>query len=65
MKCKKHWSPLIAIFTHEVSENGKKIDPDNEHDWRSLTLGWALAKGLEPNDANDFAIYVRYNTELA
>ena len=38
---------------------------DNEHDWRSLTLGWALAKGFTPDAASEFASFVRYNTDLA
>ncbi len=47
----------VSIFPHEV-------DPDSEEDWKSLTIGWAIAKGLNPTDARKFAIYIRYQTDL-
>ena len=40
------------------------VDPGNEQDWFSLTLGWAIAKGLEPEEAHKFAIHIRYHTAL-
>jgi len=55
----------LLMFQREVSKHAKAIDPDNEHDWRSLTLGWALAKGFTPDAASEFASFVRYNTDLA
>ena len=61
----RDYPTLLALFKTEVSDYAKKIDRDNEHCWRSLTLGWALAKGMTPARANAFAIYVRYNTDLA
>ena len=59
-----HLVPLIQQFADEVSEKSGEIDPGNEHDWRSLTLGWALAKGLPPHEAADFASFIRYSTNL-
>ena len=56
---------LLRLFKSEVDERAPDIDPDNKQDWYALTLGWALAKGMEPDAAHDFARFVRYNTELA
>jgi len=29
-----------------------------------LTLGWAVAKGLTPEAAYNFAVHIRYKTDL-
>ncbi len=55
---------LIELFKTECHDRASQVDPDNSHDWHSLTLGWAIAKGLSPDDAHDFARYIRYDTEL-
>lgn len=55
---------LIPIFKAEVHDKAAEVDPNDEHDWHSLTLGWAIAKGLSPSDADAFALHIRYNTEL-
>ena len=52
------------LFKAEVSDREKEVDPDQEQDWFSLTLGWAIAKGMAPDEAHDFAIHIRYETEL-
>ncbi len=41
-----------------------KLDPNNEYDWYSITLGWAIGKGLTLDDAENFATYIRYQTDL-
>ena len=56
---------LLDQFRTEVDNRSAEIDEYNEYDWLSLTLGWALAKGLHPSDARDFAVYVRYSTDMA
>jgi hypothetical protein len=61
---KETWTPLIAQFKSEVADRASQVDQYDEHDWRSLTVGWAVAKGLPPEEANDFALYVRYETDL-
>ena len=61
---KETWNPLIAQFKSEVADRASEVDQYNEHHWLSLTVGWAVAKGLPPAEANDFAIYVRYETDL-
>jgi len=57
--------PLLALFQSEVHDRADRVDPTNEQDWFSVTLGWAIAKGLTPESAHDFAIHVRYKTNLA
>ncbi len=61
---KKH-AALLEQFKVEVHDRAKYVDPDSEEDWHSLTLGWAIAKGLKPRTAREFATTVRYNTDLA
>ncbi len=56
---------MLDQFKAEVSDRSEEIDPNEEHDWLSLTLGWAIAKGMSPEKANQFAINVRYGTNLA
>jgi len=65
VKLQPHWKPLLKAFETDVSNRADDIDPEQQHDWLGLTVGWAIAKGLAPGDANDFAIYVRYETGLA
>jgi len=55
---------LEALFKVEVHDKAAEVDPGQEEDWRSLTLGWALAKGLTPEEAHEFSFHIRYNTEL-
>jgi|WetSurMetagenome_2_1015567.scaffolds.fasta_scaffold897403_2 hypothetical protein len=47
-----------------ISDKSEEIDPENELDWYSLTIGYLLAKGADPDDAAELASYIRYNTEL-
>lgn len=51
---------LALLFKEEVCDRSKEIDSSEEQDWFSLSLGWAIAKGLTPDAAWDFAIFVRY-----
>ena len=55
---------LVSIFAVEVHDRAVEIDPDNIQDWYSLTLGWAIAKGLPPDAALAFARHIRYRTTL-
>lgn len=55
---------LIDQFKIECHDRASEIDEANDQDWLSLTLGWAIAKGLSPSDAWDFALHIRYETEL-
>lgn len=49
------------MFKAEVCDRSKSIDPDEEYDWYSLSLGWAIAKGMSPTKAHNFSTYVRYD----
>lgn len=60
----KENTALIAQFKAEAHDRASEADPDSSEDWYSLTLGWAIAKGLTPADARAFASHIRYNTGL-
>lgn len=60
---KPQWVPLIQEFADKVASN-KDVDPEGEYHWGDLTYGWALAKGLEVEDAKEFASFVRYCTNV-
>lgn len=55
---------LIREFKSEISNKSKEIDPNNLQDWYSITLGWAIAKGLSIKESHEFSNYIRYNTNL-
>jgi hypothetical protein len=52
------------LFKKEVHDMADEIDPDNSLDWYSLTIGWAIAKGMTPDEAENFACVIRYETDL-
>lgn len=62
---KKELEKYIPLFAEEVSKKAESIDKNNDLQWRDLTIGWALGKGLTPNDALEFATFIRYHTNLA
>lgn len=45
------------------TDDDEKIDPGEEQDWYSLTLGFFLAKGLTAREAHELSIYVRYTLQ--
>lgn len=53
-----------VILSYEDDENGRAVDLLDESDFHSLTIGWAMAQGLNPTDAFDFANHIRYHTDL-
>ena len=52
--------PLYDEFYESVCKVSEDIDPHNNHNWSSLSIGWALAKGLNSEDALQFAQYARF-----
>jgi hypothetical protein len=59
-KVKDEWIPLLKLYKKEIDDRASIIDCSNEQNWFSLILGWAIAKGLDPDDAYNFASYIRY-----
>ena len=58
------YQALIPLFKTECHDRATEIDPYSEEIWSSLTLGWAIGRGLSPEDARAFANHIRYHTEL-
>jgi hypothetical protein len=71
--CKNH-SPLEEQFKAEVYDRATLVDRSAEYDWLSITVGWAIARGLplsseqDSSDfygsVHDFALHIRYHTPL-
>jgi len=55
---------LVAKFRVEIDNRPFDVDPSGDEDWHSLAVGWAIGKGLQPEDARNFAQYIRYKTDL-
>lgn len=53
--------PLYDEFYESVCKVSNDVDPEDAYDWHSLSIGWALAKGLNSEDALQFAHYARYS----
>lgn len=67
---KPEYKELVEKFRVEVSqhfddEESEEYSLYEESDFRSITCGWAMAQGMNPIDAYDFASYVRYETDYA
>lgn len=66
---------LLDKFRREIDDKADVLDPSGDHYWKDITLGWAIANGLSPNsdytdeeaatNAHNFALYVRYQTDMA
>jgi hypothetical protein len=56
---------IIIKWKSVVYDRAAEIDPDDEHDWHSMALGFFLAYGLSPDSANSLATYARYRLEIA
>jgi len=55
---------ITIQFKSHVHNLAKQVDPQNDEDWQSLSIGFALGKGKSPEYAREFAMYLRYNTDL-
>ena len=56
---------ICADFKTNVYDIAEAIDPHEEHDWHSLFIGYALAKGASKEEANDWATHARYTLHIA
>lgn len=54
----------LELFREEIDNKGAEIDEENELDWYSITIGWAIAKGFTPKESLEIATYIRYNTDM-
>lgn len=50
-------------FMNEIYTMGADIDATDDLDWFSLTVGWALALGVKPEEAYEVASHVRYHLQ--
>lgn len=57
-------TPFETFWKEEVFDRNAEVDPGKEQDWFSLCLGWALGKGMSLDEAHNFAIHIRYHTNL-
>ena len=55
------FNKLRTEFHTNVFNARATIDPENNEDWFSLAYGWALGRGCDPKEANNFAIKVTYD----
>lgn len=53
--------PVRAFLA--LLDSGSNIDPDEEFDWYSLSIGYFLGLGVARNDACDLARIVRYQED--
>ena len=61
---KNKFDTLAKQFKEEVCNRGEEIDPAYKMCWHTLTVGWALGKGLDPDSAKSFSTYIEYQTNL-
>lgn len=52
------------LWRVHVYNNAELIDDGNEHDWHSLAYGFALGLGMPIEDAQNFALYISYETDM-
>jgi hypothetical protein len=51
---------LLELFKNEVCLHSKEVDPPDEEDWYSLSLGFFIGKGTGIEKAHDLSRLVRY-----
>jgi hypothetical protein len=56
---------LVADWHTSVRDRADVIDPQEERQWRDLSYGWALGRGLTPKQAEDFSLFVYYTIEMS
>lgn len=61
--CANEWQ-MQKEFKAEIHDQAEKVDPENELDWFALTLGFAIGRGMTIEAAREFALHIRYDTDL-
>lgn len=56
---------LSAKFRKEVYDRADDVDPDSVLDWFSLAVGFAIANGVDPDEAQMWASQARYSEHIA
>jgi hypothetical protein len=46
------------LFKEKIWDRASTIDPDDDHKWESMALGFFIALGFEPTDAKSLAYLV-------
>jgi len=53
---------IAALYKSKVCDHAAEIDPSNQFDWFSLSLGFFLGHGLTINEAHSLSLWVGYET---
>jgi len=56
----KQYKDIILEFKKDICDKSKDIDPNEELQWRDMSIGYFLAKGVDVNIAHELATIVRY-----
>ena len=48
---------LLKAWDTEICQKQELIDPENEQDWNSMFIGFALGKGFSIEEATDYDLY--------
>ena len=51
---------LSWVWKREVLDQAHLVDPNSESKWGDLAMGYALGKGLDPDQAADFELYLSH-----
>ena len=55
--------PMISLswaWKKDVLDQAHLVDPNNESRWGDLAMGYALGKGLDPDQAVDFELFLHH-----
>jgi hypothetical protein len=55
---------LFDEFKQTFNDNETAVDMLQEEDWKSLSIGFFVAKGVDLEAAYSFAVFMRYHTNL-
>lgn len=51
---------LLRAHKRELADRAEEIDPNNEYEWLSMSIGFFIAKGAQPEEAFELAVIERY-----
>ena len=51
---------LVTMWTIEVWNKKDEVDPNSESKWGDLAMGYGLGKGLVPDQAVDFELFLSH-----